>query len=98
MIFSITIADAAENDLKEVYSWYKEQNEDVANSFEIYLSMAVESIQRKPLKTWIRYKSIRIFFLQKFPYGIHFIIKDKTILIIAVFHTSVNPKRWKQRL
>ena len=97
MIFSITIASAAEDELLEAYEWYKRQNEELASDFEICFSKAVESIHKNPFKTQIKYETIRVFFLQKFPYGIHFKVEVATILIIAVFHTSINPKRWEKR-
>src|SRR5689334_2441393 len=97
MIFSIAIADAAEEDLRMAYNWYKEQNEKLADSFEMHFSKAIDSIQQNPFKTQVRYKSIRVFFLKKFPFGIHFKVEDTRILIVAVFHTSMNPRKWKKR-
>jgi plasmid stabilization system protein ParE len=97
MIFSIAIADASEEDLRMAYHWYKEQNEKLANNFEMHFSKGIDSIQKNPFKTQVRYKSIRVFFLKKFPYGIHFKVEDTTILIVAVFHTSMNPRQWKKR-
>ncbi len=97
MSYNITIADAAENDARDAFLWYEEQKEDLGSSFEKQFSKAVDSIQDNPLKIQIRYNNTRVFFLKKFPYGIHFNVNDKNILIVAVFHTSQNPTNWNKR-
>ncbi len=97
MTYSITISDAAEKDVRETYLWYEEQQEGLGSTFEKHFPSTIDSIQNTPLKTQIRYGITRVFFVQKFPYGIHFRIIDKNILIVAVFHTSISPERWKKR-
>ncbi len=59
--------------------------------------LTVRHIQKNPLKIQIRYEQIRVSFLKKFPYGIHFNVTENIILIIAVFHTAVDPKKWVKR-
>ena len=50
-------------------------------TYSVDISEAAEDDIRNPLKTQIRYSVVRIFFLKKFPYGIHFIVNGNTILI-----------------
>ena len=97
MAYSITIAEAAEDDIRQAYLWYEEQKESLGDTFEKHICKAVDSIQDNPLKNHIRYNDTRVFFLKKFPYGIHFNVSGKHILIVAVFHTSQNPQKWKDR-
>ncbi|RLC25115.1 MAG: type II toxin-antitoxin system RelE/ParE family toxin [Deltaproteobacteria bacterium] len=97
MDYSIVISKAAEFDIRKAFLWYEDQLMGLGNDFEKHFSDAVNSIQNNPVKIQIRYKLIRIFFLKKFPYGIHFKIEASEILIIAVFHTSINPQKWKKR-
>ena len=99
MSYSIEIADAAEDDIREAFLWYEDQKEDLGSLFENHTNKAIDSIQSNPLKTQIRYDNTRVSFLEKFPYGIHFQAneKEKYILIVAVFHTSRDPKKWTDR-
>lgn len=99
MTYSISIAEDAENDIREAFLWYEDQKDSLGIRFEEHVSKAVNSIQSNPLKTQIRYSNIRIFFLKKFPYGIHFRVgeTEKSILIVAVFHTSRDSEKWKNR-
>jgi len=99
VIYSISIAEAAENDIKEAFLWYENQKDGLGALFEKYILDAFDSITGNPLKTQIRYSNTRIFFLKKFPFGIHFNVDkgEKHILIIAVFHTSRNSESWELR-
>ena len=99
MAYNIEIANAAENDVREAFMWYEDQKDDLGGLFENHINKSIESLRSNPLKTQIRYGNTRVFFLDKFPYGIHFQVKrkEKSILIVAVFHTSRDPKKWTQR-
>ena len=99
MAYSIEISETAEDDIREAFLWYEDQKDDLGNLFESHVSKVIESIQRNPFKTQIRYGNTRIFFLEKFPYGIHFQAneQEKSILIVAVFHTSRTPEKWTKR-
>ena len=72
MSYSIEIADAAEDDIREAFLWYEDQKEDLGSLFENHTNKAIDSIQSNPLKTQIRYGNTRVSFLEKFPYGIHY--------------------------
>jgi toxin ParE1/3/4 len=98
MSYTITIAEVAEDDIRQAHLWYEEQKKSLGDTFENHISDSVDSIQDNPLKNQIQYSNTRVFFLNKFPYGIHFNVIDKNILIVAVFHTSQNPKKWKKKV
>jgi hypothetical protein len=45
------------------------------------------------------YKSIRRALLRHFPYALMFVIEaDETLTVIACFHGSRDPARWRERL
>lgn len=96
MSYQIDISEAAEQDTRESFLWYEEQKEDLGGEFELHFLSALELIRETPLIVQKRYKGIRIFFMRKFPYGIHFKVEQKTVTIIAVFHTSKNPTQWNR--
>ena len=44
------------------------------------------------------YKSIRRALLRRFPYALMFVIEaDETLTVIACFHGSRDPARWRKR-
>lgn len=83
--------------MRQVFLWHEEQKGDLGSTFETHFDNAVISIQSNPLKTQVRYNDTRVFFLKKFPYGIHFQVNDSVILIVAIFHTSQDPEKWTGR-
>lgn len=65
----------------------------LGTSFEKNIVKAIESIEDNPFSFQKRNGQNRIYFLKRFPYGIHYQLKGSEILIIAVFHTSLNPEK-----
>jgi uncharacterized membrane protein len=97
MIFQIEISSGAENDILTSLLWYEEQQSGLGKKYEQIVVDLINSIQKIPFAYQEKYKNIRIAFSKKFSFGIHFIITDNLITIVAVFHTSRNPKLWKKR-
>jgi plasmid stabilization system protein ParE len=96
--FEVEISEPAEVDVRDAYLWYQNQKEGLGQVFQEYFSEAIASIRNNPEEFQIRYLEVRIHFLKKFPYGIHYIIQGQKVIIIAVFHTSRSPKKWKKRI
>ena len=44
------------------------------------------------------YKNTRRALVRKFPFGIHYIIKNENIVILAIFHARRDPGEWKKRI
>jgi toxin ParE1/3/4 len=97
MNYSVTVAEAAENDIRQAFLWYEDQKENLGTIFQEHINKAIDSIHNNPLKVQIRYSNTRVYFLNKFPFGIHFQVNETQILIVAAFHTSQNPKLWSTR-
>ena len=70
----------------------------LGKDFELCLEAGFNQIQRDPLLFQKRYKNLHIHFIDRFPYGIHYLIEEDTIKVFGVFHTSRNPVKWKIRL
>jgi len=74
------------------------QNE-LGKKFTAEVRKKVKFIRKNSKATAIRYKNVRTALLDKFPFLIHYVVDDanKTIIIAAVFHTSLNPDIWDKR-
>lgn len=98
-MYQILFSDEAKFDITEAFLWYESQREGLGMDFELCLEAGIKLIQRTPKIFEYRYKSIRIHFIQRFPYGIHYLVDtDESIKVFAVFHTSKNPSEWNKRL
>jgi plasmid stabilization system protein ParE len=58
---------------------------------------AFSSINRNPLQFPQVYGEMRRAVLRRFPYSILFKVSDEEIVVLSVFHSRRDPKRWKSR-
>lgn len=85
-------------DVEDIIFWYEEQRIGLSYDFELCLEAGVEEISRNPDAFQKKYKNIKIRFISRFPYGIHYRFDKDEIIVIGVFHTSRSPKNWSKRL
>ncbi len=96
MSFKISISEAAKSELREAFLWYEDQLENLGDKFQKEILSGIESIKSNPNKFQIRYEIVRVYFLRKFPFGIHYSFSENSIIIIGIFHTSQNPEKWRK--
>ena len=97
MSFKILISVYAETDIFDAVLWYEEQLKGLSESFEKNLENGLESIKNNPYQYQIRYKNVRVHFINRFPYSIYYKIVESKIKVIAVYHTSRDPRILKNR-
>ncbi|NPD43955.1 MULTISPECIES: type II toxin-antitoxin system RelE/ParE family toxin [unclassified Lentimicrobium] len=96
-MYNLTFRPPAKNDLQEIIEYYDSINPKLADVFLQQLDKAVYHIQNYPLSCQKKFSSIRVVFLKRFSYGIYFIINQQEIAVIAILHSSRNPKIWRTR-
>jgi plasmid stabilization system protein ParE len=57
-----------------------------------------EGIRRQPEMYALVYETYRRALLRRFPYALFYEYADETVTVYAVFHTSRDPDKWRQRL
>lgn len=85
-------------DVEDVVIWYEEQRIGLSYDFELCLEAGLDEISRNPNAFQKKYKNVKIRFISRFPYGIHYRFEKDEIIVIGVFHTSRSPKNWSKRL
>jgi plasmid stabilization system protein ParE len=95
--YQVTITQSAEEDILTTYHWYEDQQKGLGKRFRDELFSSIKSLQLRPLSIQVRYGEIRVSFVKKFPYGIHFHVRENSVLILAVFHCASDPEKWKER-
>ena len=43
------------------------------------------------------YRGIRRAFLKRFPYGVYYLVKEDTNIVVAVHRLAMDPEKWKSR-
>ena len=97
MKYRLIIKPDAEWDMTETALWYETQKHGLGEDFLQAIEDKFEIICGSPLVYAIRYKTIRVAFVRKFPYGIHFLLDDNTVIVLAILHTKRNPAIWERR-
>ncbi len=85
-------------DVEQIVLWYESQRLGLSYDFELCLEAQLSYLLKNPDAYQLKYKNIKIIFLKRFPYGIHYIVEENRICVIGVFHTSKSPKNWNERI
>lgn len=96
-MYSLIIKPLAELDATKAVNWYNNKKAGLGEEFLLVLDAVIHAIERNPKQYQIVYKNIRRVFIQRFPYGIFFVVEENVIYVLAIQHTSRNPKIWKNR-
>jgi len=58
----------------------------------------LSKLEANPFISTKKYKEVRVMYIRRFPYGIHFIIDDDKVKVYGFFHMKRNPTKWLERL
>lgn len=95
--YKVVFLPSARNDLKEAQDWYRNENITLLSRFRTDLKSIVEILENRPNVFSVRYRDVRVAHLKIFPYGLHYLVDQTKIVVLGVFHTSINPDKWVER-
>ena len=95
--YKIHLIPEAYNDLKEARKWYRSQNATLPKRLNSQIKITMEYLRSMPTAHTIRYNDVRIANIAIFPYAVHYIIENDTIIVLAVHHVAINPEKWTRR-
>ncbi|PCE65988.1 type II toxin-antitoxin system RelE/ParE family toxin [Sediminicola luteus] len=98
MGYKLQISEAADSDITHAIAYYEHIRKGLSIDFELCLEEGYADILRTPLGYQYRYEEVRVKFIRRFPFGIHYLVEGTDIYVLSVFHTSQNPKKWTNRL
>ncbi|MBL4652164.1 MAG: type II toxin-antitoxin system RelE/ParE family toxin [Flavobacteriales bacterium] len=98
MSFTIKIEPDAQLDIQSGITWYSEQRKGLGKKFHASVLEHIDGLKNHP-HFEIRYDDLHCLPVKGYPYMIHFTIDNNTnvVSIRAVFHTSLDSDRWKDR-
>lgn len=88
----------AEDELFEAVAYYNTQSEGLGYEFASEVKRTIERIIQYPEAWFPLSKRTRRCRTNRFPYGIIYQIKNKTLIIVAIMHLSRHPQAWKGRI
>lgn len=97
MTYSLSLTAIAKREIHETFLWYEGKQDFLGMKFKEHISSLMEGIQKNPGIYQVRYSDVRIAFMRKFPYGVHYRFDETQIVIIGVYHTSRDSKNWNKK-
>jgi toxin ParE1/3/4 len=97
MIDNIELRSKAVKEIEEAWRWYEDRRERLGDEFVLCVEESLEKISNNPQLYPVIHNRIRRAMIQRFPYGILYFIEKDEIIVVGVFHSSRNPKQWKNR-
>ena len=98
-MYTVVILPLAKLDIYEAAAWYNARQTGLGRRFTREVRSKVQFIRKNPEASAIRYGNTFCAVLDVFPFMIHYNLDQakKTIVIVAVFHTSLHPDKWQKR-
>jgi hypothetical protein len=96
--FRVIINPFAELDLRASLEFFELQQPGLEKQFLKEVDSAIKRIEINPLQFPKVYKAVHRALLNRFPFGIYFIIIGDIVNVFAVFHFSRNPRKLKSRI
>jgi hypothetical protein len=96
--YKLLFLGEAKLDLIDAFIWYETQRDGLGFDFELCVEAGLNFISKSPLAVQTRYDDVRVCFIERFPYGIYYLVEDNTIKVFGVIHTGKNPENWSERL
>ncbi len=98
MSLPVIFRPEAQADLEETYAWYEEQRAGLGEDLLLCMEDALSKIRRHPEAYPEMHKGVRRALIRRFPYGVFYLVEEEAIVVIAVFHSRRDPRRWESRL
>jgi plasmid stabilization system protein ParE len=98
MAVDLLIAAEAERTLQQRTSGMRAADPDLGEEFLTAVDACLEGVRRGPEINPVVHESYRRSLIRRFPYAVFYGESGTTVTIYAVFHTSRNPDKWRQRL
>lgn len=98
MAANLIIASEAERDIDGAYAWYEGRRAGLGEEFMSCVDACIQAITRTPQMHAVYYETYRRGLVRRFPYVVFYEYTEDTVTVYGVFHTSVDPKKWRERL
>ncbi len=98
MSVELIIVPEVERDVAEAYAWYESRRPGLGEEFLGCVDACIHAILRMPDMYAVVYDNYRRGLVRRFPYSVFYEYLDKTVVIYGIFHTALNPEKWRLRL
>ena len=98
MAARLIVAPEAAQDIEEAYDWYECRRVGLGEDFLSSVDACIEAICRQPEMHAKAHEDYRRGLVRRFPYAIFYEYAGDVVTVYCVFHTSRDPRKWRERL
>ncbi len=93
----LILAPEAEYDIAEAYAWFERRRTGLGEEFLSCVEACSEAIRRNPHMNSLLHERYRRALMRRVPYVLFYEHEEGTVNVYGVFHTSSDPRKWRQR-
>jgi toxin ParE1/3/4 len=98
MSFVVKKLRLAEQDALDAAIWYEKRQTGLGEDFLAEVDRAVRMLSRDALHYRIRFADVRRMPIRRFKfYGIYYVVQEKELWMLAIFHGRRHPRSLQQR-
>ena len=94
MSYQIKLEAAAAQEVELAFEWYETRRSGLGVDFLRAVATAQDMLAREPEQFPLTKAPFRWIKLRRFPYGLHYRIKERTVLVVGCLHFRQSPLRW----
>ena len=98
MNFDVLLRPQAELDLQDAHHWYEVRREGLGIDFTLGVDEILRRLEHNPEMCPVVHGEIRRAVVRRFPYAIYYVVDAGRVEILAIIHSSRNPRSWQSRL
>lgn len=98
MAVELIIAQEAQQDVDEAYSWYEDRRPGLGEEFLACVDACIQAICRVPELHAEVHEEYRRALVRRFPYAVFHEYTGGKVIVYGIFHTSRDSKKWRNRL
>ena len=97
MNYRLVVNPRAARDAEEAAEWYEKQSKELGKEFINALDAALKSILDNPNKYALLRKNFRRVIVNRFPFGIFYLIENDTLVVLSIWHFKRKPFAWLRK-
>jgi plasmid stabilization system protein ParE len=98
MSVNLIVAPETAQDIDEAYTWYEQRRVGLGEEFLDCVDACIQFIVRWPESQAVVHATYRRALVRRFPYAVFYEVANDVLTVYAVFHTSRDPRKWRNRL
>jgi plasmid stabilization system protein ParE len=97
-MFPVIFLEEAEAEFEEAQAWYEERSRGLGQAFVTSVQASIERVRRSPLQFPVVDGDVRRALTRRFPYGVFYLSEEHRVVVVAVFHSSRDPRERTSRV